>query len=112
MQLASHVGPSLAEDLTPAARDLARRMGDLASAMWRQAADAWYDRDPSAAAALAGQQEEMAALLASLAAELASGRTAIPATMRMTLVARCYERLGAHALNIARRVTYPAGGRG
>ena len=41
MQLASHVGPSLAEDLTPAARELARRMGDLASAMWRQAADSW-----------------------------------------------------------------------
>src|ERR1700722_17621649 len=37
MQLASHVGPSLAQDLTPAARDLARRMGDPPSAMWRQA---------------------------------------------------------------------------
>ena len=84
MQLASHVGPSPAEDLTPAVRDLARRMGDLASAMWRQAADSWYDRNRSAASALAGQQEEMTALLASLAAELASGRTAIPATMRMT----------------------------
>jgi phosphate transport system protein len=109
MQLASHVGPSLAEELTPAARDLARRMGDLASAMWRHAADSWYDRNRSAASALAGQQEEMTALLASLAAELASGRTAIPATMTMTLVGRCYDRLGAHALNIARRVTYLAG---
>jgi phosphate transport system protein len=111
MQVASYADPPFAEDLTPAARELAGRMGDLASAMWRQAADAWYDRDGSAASALAGQQQEMAALHASLAAELASGRMAIPATMRMTLVARCYERLGAHALNIARRVTYLAGAR-
>jgi len=30
-------------------------------------------------------------------------------TMEMTLVARCYERLGAHAVNVARRVGYLAG---
>ena len=34
---------------------------------------------------------------------------AIPVTMEMTLVARFYERLGAHAVNIARRVIYLAG---
>jgi phosphate transport system protein len=112
MQIASHTDPLLAEDVTQAARELAGRMGDLASAMWRHAADAWYDRDRSAAPALAGQQQEMAALHASLAAELASGRIAIPAAMSMTLVARCYERPGAHALNVARRVTYLAGARG
>jgi phosphate uptake regulator len=48
-------------------------------------------------------------LHASLTAELASGRTTIPVTMEMTLVARCYGRLGAHALNIARRVACLAG---
>jgi phosphate transport system protein len=112
MQVASYADPPFADDLTQAAREPARQMGNLASAMWRQAADAWYDRDRSAAPALAGQQGEMVALHASLAAELASGRIAVPATMSMTLVARCYERLGAHALNVARRVTYMAGGRG
>ena len=111
MQVASYAAHPFAEGLTQAARELAGRMGNLASAMWRQAADAWYDRDRFAASALAGQQEEMAALHASLAAELASGRKAVPATMRMTLAARCYERLGAHALNISRRVTYLAGAR-
>jgi phosphate uptake regulator len=29
--------------------------------------------------------------------------------MEMTLVARFYERLGAHAVNVARRVVYLAG---
>jgi len=45
----------------------------------------------------------------SLTAELASGRLTLPVTMEMTLVARYYERLGDHAVNIARRVTYLAG---
>jgi len=48
-------------------------------------------------------------LHASLLAELASGLMALPVTMEMTLVARFYERLGDHAVNIARRVVYLAG---
>jgi len=44
-----------------------------------------------------------------LMAELASGGMTLPVTMEMTLVARCYERLADHALNIARRVIYLAG---
>jgi phosphate transport system protein len=48
-------------------------------------------------------------LHASLIAELASGQMALPVTMEMTLVARFYERLGDHAVNIARRVIYLAG---
>lgn len=38
-------------DLSPGSRGLADQMGDLASIMWRRAADAWYRRDRSAAAA-------------------------------------------------------------
>jgi phosphate transport system protein len=84
-------------------------MGSLASVMWRQAADSWYKRDRSAAVALSELDSEMDDLHASLVAELASGRMAIPVTMEMTLVARFYERLGDHAVNIARRVVYLAG---
>jgi phosphate transport system protein len=84
-------------------------MGDLASGMWREAADAWYARDRSAASALGQHDAEMHELHASLTAELAAGRLTVPMTMEMTLVARCYERLGAHAVNIARRVAFLAG---
>jgi phosphate uptake regulator len=42
-------------------------------------------------------------------AELGSGRMTLPVTMEMTLVARFYERLADHAVNIARRVVYLAG---
>src|ERR1035441_4237510 len=99
----------LSEDLSPRSRGLVERMGNLVSDMWRQAADSWYQRDRSAAAALAERDDEMDELHASLIAELASGRLALPVTMEMTLVARFYERLGDHAVNIARRVIYLAG---
>ena len=99
----------LSNDLSPRSRGIVERMGSLVSDMWRQAADAWYQRDRSAAAALAERDDEMDDLHASLIAELASGRMAIPVTMEMTLVARFYERLGDQAVNIARRVIYLAG---
>lgn len=110
MQVADRAGLAApGGGLTPRARALAARMADLAGGMWRQAADAWYQRDRGAAAALAGRAREMDELHAALAAELASGQVTTPVAMEMTLVARCYQRLGAHAVNIARRAGYLAG---
>lgn len=34
---------------------------------------------------------------------------ALPVAMEMTVLGRCYERLGDHAVNIARRVIYLLG---
>ena len=99
----------LSGDLSPRSRGLVERMGRLASGMWRQAADSWYKRDRSVAEALKLRDEEMDELHASLTAELASGRMTVPVTMEMTLVARFYERLGDHAVNVALRVVYLAG---
>jgi phosphate transport system protein len=109
MQIASRSNHILGDDLSPRCRGLVERMGKLASDMWRQSVDSWYQRDRSVALILDGRDEEMDELHASLLAELASGRMAIPVTMEMTLVARFYERLGDHAVNIARRVVYLAG---
>jgi phosphate transport system protein len=111
--LVVHIGASaghlLGADLTPRARGLVERMGELATEMWRQAADSWYARDRVAAQSLAERDEGLDELHASLTAEIASGQTAVPVAMEMALVARDYERLGAHAVNIARRVVYLAG---
>jgi phosphate transport system protein len=109
VQIAVRAGHILGDDLSARTRGLIQRMGDLASGMWRMAADSWYHRDRSASFALADRDDEMDELHASLIAELASGRMALPVTMEMTLAARDYERLGAHAVNIARRVIYLAG---
>ena len=99
----------LSGDLSPRSRGLVERMGELVSDMWRQAADSWYKRDRSASFRLGERDDEMDELHASLIAELAAGRMSLPVTMEMTVVARCYERLAAHAVNIARRVIYLAG---
>jgi len=109
VQVASRANHILGEDLSPRTRGIVERMGSLSSDMWRQAVDSWYQRDRSAAAALEVRDDEMDELHASLIGELASGGMTLPVTMEMTLVARFYERLGDHAVNIARRVVYLAG---
>ena len=109
VQIASRSNHVLGGDLSPRTRGIIERMGTLASEMWRQAVDSWYQRDRSVALALEERDDEMDELHASLLAELASGGMALPVTMEMTLVARFYERLADHAVNIARRVVYLAG---
>ncbi len=109
IQIASRGNHFLSDDLSPRARGLVERMGTVAADMWRQAADCWYQRDRSAALALAERDDEMDQLYSSLIGELASGQMALPVTMEMTLVARFYERLSDHAVTIARRVVYLAG---
>ena len=109
VQIASRANHILGKDLSPRCRGLVERMGTLASEMWRQAVDSWYQRDRSVALMLDGRDNDMDELHSSLLAELASGSMSLPVTMEMTLVARFYERLGDHAVNIARRVVYLAG---
>jgi phosphate transport system protein len=109
LHIAAQAHHSLSSDLSPRGRMLLERMGDLAASMWRQAADAWYQRDRSVADMVAGRDEELDELHAALTAELASGAMTVPVTMELTLVARSYERLGDHAVNVARRVRYLAG---
>lgn len=109
ISIGSRANHSLGEELTPRSRVIVGRMSELASAMWRQAADAWYQRDKTVASSLSERDEEMDELHSSLTAELASGQMSVQVAMEMALVARDYERLGAHAVNIARRVVYLAG---
>jgi phosphate transport system protein len=112
MHIAAQSNHILGADLTPRTRGLVDRMGNVVSDMWRRTADSWYQRDRSVALALVDLDDEMGDLHASLVAELASGGMALPVTMEMTLVARDYNRLSAHAVNIARRVVYLAGATG
>ena len=109
VHIAAVAGHFIGTDLTPRAKSLVARMGDLSSEMWRKAADSWYQRDRAGAEALGERDEDMDELHSSLTAELASGQMPVPVAMEMALVARDYERLGAHAVNIARRVIYLAG---
>ena len=109
VQIASRADHGLSEELSPGSRRLVERMGDLAWGMWRQVSDSWRHRDRTVALALGERHDQMSELHASLIAELASGLMTLPVAMEMTLVARCYERLGDHAVNLARRVIDLAG---
>jgi phosphate transport system protein len=109
VQIASRADHGLGAEFSPDSRRLAERMGDVAWGMWRQVADSWRHRDRSVALALGERHDQMTELHARLIAELASGHMTLPGAMEMTLVARCYERLGDHAVNLARRVIDLAG---
>lgn len=102
----------LAELLSPRARGLIQQMGTAGVDMWRLAADAWDRRDASVAAVLAERDDELDELHASLSAEVAQRSVSVPVAMDMALIARFYERLGDHAVNISRRVAAMASGDG
>lgn len=94
----------LAHRITPRARGLIEQMGKIGAEMWQAAADAYADRDASAAERLRRRDDDLDDLHVLLCAELAEHATSIPVAIEMGLVARFYERLGDHAVNVARRV--------
>jgi phosphate transport system protein len=102
--IARRTGHGLAEQLTPRARGLVSEMGRVAGELWRLSADAFVERDDDLALSLNDRDEALDDLHVSLTVELASGRLDLPIALDMALVARFYERLGDHAVNVARRV--------
>ncbi len=108
--LAEHIAQSakrgLTSELTPRVRGLVEQLGRVDGELWRDAAEAYHDHDPSAADRLAERDDEVDSLHTSLMSELASGRVPLPIAIEMALVARFFERIGDHAVNTARRVRY------
>lgn len=102
--IASHASQGLAEWLSPRARTLVAQMGKLGSEMWGLAADAYAHGDGAVAELLRCRDDEIDDLHVSLTAELAAGRVSVPVAIEMALVARYFERLGDHAVNVARQV--------
>jgi len=112
--LAEHIAKAatrgVAAELTPRIRGLVEQMGSVGVEMWRAAADAYVERDASAADRLEETDDELDDLQVSLTAELVSGKVSVPIAMEMALIGRYFERLGDHAVNITRRVTYLVSG--
>ena len=84
-------------------------MGRVGVELWHMAADAYAERDPAAARIMEERDDELDELHSSVTAEIASGQVSVPVAMEMALLARFYERLGDHAVNIAERMAYLAG---
>jgi phosphate transport system protein len=102
--IASHAAQGLVRWLTPRALSLVSQMGALGLEMWEMAATAYADGDAAAADRLRARDDEIDDLHVSLIAELAAGGISIPVAIEMGLVARYFERLGDHAVNVTRRL--------
>jgi phosphate transport system protein len=108
--IAQRAAQGLADRLTPTVRGLLEEMGGICSDMWRQAADAWAERNPDTAAELDKADDRLDVLHEHLVAELERADIALADALQTTLVARFYERLGDHAVHISERICYLAHG--
>jgi phosphate transport system protein len=105
--LAEHIAQRavvhLGAEMSPLSRGIVQRMAEVALDMWRDAADAYVDRSAHAAD-LAEADEEIDILHERLTREIAAESMPTAIGAQVTLLARFYERLGDHAVNLARRV--------
>jgi phosphate transport system protein len=109
--IALRTAQGMAAGLTPRARGLIQQMGDEGVQMWRHASAAFAARDPLAAERLRSVDDRLDDLHVSLGTELAQCVISVPVAIEMGLVARFLERLGDHAVNVARRIAeLPQGG--
>jgi len=105
--LAEHIAQravfGLGGEMTPVSRGIVQRMSEVAVEMWRAAADA-YASARSGALELDEADEELDILHDRLTAEVAAGNMPPSVAAQVTLIARFYERIGDHAVNLSRRV--------
>jgi len=105
--LAEHIAQravtNLGAEMSPLSRGIVQRMSEVALEMWRDAADAYVDRT-SQAYELSEADEEIDILHERLTKEIAAESMPTAIGAQVTLLARFYERLGDHAVNLARRV--------
>ena len=97
-------------ELDPKLRGIITRMGEQAQHLFSRSIDAYADADAALAAAI----DDMDNLLDDLQRELiqaifeshAAGRIDLQVAVQLAVIARFYERIGDHAVNIGQRVRY------
>ena len=105
--LAEHVAQraltGLGREMSPLSRGIVQRMTEVGLDMWETVAGAYRDRSQQAVP-LDEADEELDVLHRRLTAEVASGSMDPATAAQVTLLARFYERLGDHAVNLGRRI--------
>ena len=105
--LAEHVAQRAVEGLgarmTPRSRGIIQLMTEVANEMWQDDADA-FGGGTNVADRLAKTDEEMDILHDRLTREVGEEEMPVSVAAQVTLLARFYERLGDHAVNLARRI--------
>jgi phosphate transport system protein len=90
-------------EMSPLSRGIVQRMAEVALEMWRDAADAFGDRS-ARSVSLHEDDEEIDILHDRLMGEVSAETMPAAIGAQVTLLARFYERLGDHAVNLARRI--------
>src|SRR3954449_1656819 len=90
--------------ITPRSRGLIQAMSDIAVEMWKVAGTAYRQRSRDVAFRLSEADNELDDLATSLVNEGVREGTEPQVAVDLALIARYYERLGDHAVNLARRV--------
>ena len=105
--LAEHVAQRAVEHIgtamSPRSRGIVQLMTEVANEMWQEAADAVGERN-RVADRIAAADEEMDILHGQLTMEVGEDEMPVAIAAQVTLLARFYERLGDHAVNLARRI--------
>ena len=94
-----HLGP----DMSARSRGIVQLMTEVANEMWQEAADA-FGRRSRISERLVEADDEMDIFHDDLTREVAREEMPAAIAAQVTLLARFYERLGDHAVNLARRI--------
>ena len=102
--IAQRAAGNVGANMTPVSRGIVQRMSEVAIEMWRSATNAYANRSAEGLD-LHEADEELDILHERLTAEVAGGTMRPPVAAQVTLLARFYERLGDHAVNLTRRIS-------
>ena len=106
--LAEHIAQrthqGLGGSISPRSRGLIQAMCDVGVGMWQLTSRAYAERSRESRYQLADADDELDELSASLATTGAADGTDPSVAAELALIARFYERLGDHAVNLARRI--------
>jgi predicted phosphate transport protein (TIGR00153 family) len=105
--LAEHIAQRTRQDLggsiSPRSRGLIQTMCDIGIRMWQLSSRAYAERSRDLSFEISEADDELDNLSAALLSEGAAGGVDPKVAAELALVARFYERLGDHAVNLARR---------
>jgi predicted phosphate transport protein (TIGR00153 family) len=106
--LAEHIAQraqrNLGSVIPPKARGLIEQMSEIAVQMWHVVGRAYRQRSRDAVFDLREADDELDELASRLVSDAVLDHVDAPAAAELALLARFYERIGDHAVNLARRV--------
>jgi phosphate transport system protein len=98
------------DELTPKIRGLIEQMSEEAAKLYKSAIDAYLDEDDALAAAIDDMDDVLDSLqkdfIEAVIAAHEAERLDLNAAVQLALIARYYERIGDHAVNMGERTQY------